>query len=88
MPLRTIEHDGTRWTVSSSGRRTQYAKDEFTVLFTRVGSEPKERRVARYSPLGAKNREASLVELTDQALVDLLVRSQPSWTSVELGYCR
>ena len=27
-------------------------------------------------------------ELTDAQLVDLLARSQPSWTSVELGYRR
>jgi hypothetical protein len=35
-----------------------------------------------------KSTELSLALLTDQALVDLLARSQPSWTSPELGYRR
>lgn len=74
------------WAVTTTGRRTQYAKDEFTVCFSRIGTD--EQRVARYSPAGTKAREASLAELTDAQLVDLLARSQPSWTSVELGYRR
>ena len=88
MPLRTIEVDGQRWTVTSTGRRTQYSKDEFSVLFTRVGGGPHEERVARYSPLGTKEREASLAALPDAGLIDLLKRSQPSWTTPELGYRR
>jgi hypothetical protein len=84
MPLRTIESDGARWAVGTTGRRTQYAKDEFTVCFTREGSD--EQRVARYSPQGTKARENSLAELTETQLLDLLRRSQPSWTAVELGY--
>ena len=48
MPLRTIDADGGRWSVSTTGRRTQYAKDEFTVCFTE--SETGRQRVARYSP--------------------------------------
>ncbi len=72
------------WAVSTTGRQTQYSKDEFTVCFHRVGSE--ERRVARYSPAGTKARESSMAELTDAQLADLWARSQPSWTSVELGY--
>lgn len=88
MPQRTIEVDGTRWVVTGSGRRTQYAKDEFTVCFSRVGADPAERRVARYSPRGITARESSLAELTDAALADLLARSQPSWTTPELGYQR
>jgi hypothetical protein len=86
MPLRTIASDGARWTVTATGRRTQYTKDEFTVCFSREGSD--EQRVARYSPLGTKAREASLSELTDAQLLDLFRRSQPSWTAVELGYHR
>jgi hypothetical protein len=88
MPRRTIELDGQLWTATGTGRRTPYSKDEFTVLFTRVAGGPAERRVARYSPLGAKDREASLAELSDQQLRDLLRRSQPSWTTPELGYER
>ncbi len=86
MPLRTIDADGGRWSVSTTGRRTQYAKDEFTVCFTE--SETGRQRVARYSPLGSKARESSLAELTDAELASLLKRSQPSWTAVELGYRR
>ena len=88
MPLPTIEKDGQQWTVTSSGRRTQYAKDEFTLCFTRVGSNPVEQRVARYSPQGSKAREDSLAELSGAALVSLLNRSQPSWTTAEMGYRR
>lgn len=86
MPQRTIEVDGVSWTVSQTGRRTQYTKDEFSVQFSRVdGSET---RVARYSPPDAKSRDASMAELTDAQLTSLLARSQPSWTAVELGYRR
>ena len=75
-----------QWAVTSTGCRTQYTKDEFTVCFSRVGAD--EQRVARYSPAGTKARESSLAELTDAQLADLWARSQPSWTSVELGYRR
>ncbi len=83
---REIAVANSRWTVTTTGRRTQYARDEFTVCFSRIGTD--EQRVARYSPLGTKARESSLAELTDPQLADLLARSQPSWTSVELGYRR
>lgn len=86
--MRTIEIDGQRWTVAPTGRRTQYSKDEFSVLFTRVAGGPPEERVARYSPLAVKERETSLARLTDAELTDLLRRSQPSWTTPELGYRR
>lgn len=85
MPRQIVTEDAT-WAVTTTGRRSQYAKDEFSVCFSRVGTP--EQRVARYSPAGTKARESSLAELTDAQLVDLLARSQPSWTSVELGYRR
>lgn len=88
MPRRFLDVDGARWSVSLTGRRTQYARDEFSVLFTRVAGGPEERRVARYSPLGPKSRESSLAELSDAQLLDLLRRSQPSWTTPELSYRR
>jgi len=87
MAKRMIERDGRRWTVAPSGRRTQYTKDEFGLVFTSV-DEPQEQRIARYSPLALKSTELSLASLSDQALADLLARSQPSWTSPELGYRR
>ncbi len=88
MPRRTLDIDGERWRVEPTGRITQYDKDEFSLTFTRVAPEPRERRVVRYSPLGAKNREGSLAQLTDQELVELLRVSQPAWTAAELGYRR
>lgn len=88
MPRRVIDVDGTAWTVSISGRTTQYGRDEFGVVFARVGGRDSERRLARYSPLGAKSRELSFARLTDRALRDMFHHSQPAWTSPETGYSR
>lgn len=88
MPRRIIDVDGERWEVAVSGRSTQYTKDEFGLVFTRGTGPDRERRVVRYSPLGAKSRESSLDELTDRELSDLLGFSQPAWISPELGYRR
>lgn len=86
MPKRIIEVGGRRWSVTPSGRRTQYGKDEFGVVFT--SEDPVgERRVARYSPV-VKSVELSIASLTEAALLELLARSQPAWTSPELGYGR
>jgi hypothetical protein len=88
MPRRIIEVDGGQWEVAVSGRTTQYTKDEFGLVFTRGTGPQRERRLARYSPLGAKSRELSLAELSDAELRDLLAHSQPSWTAPEMGYRR
>ena len=88
MPRRTIESNGETWEVDASGRTTQYGKDEFGLVFTRGTGPDRERRVARYSPLGAKSRELSLAQLSDAELGELLAHSQPSWTAPELGYRR
>jgi hypothetical protein len=88
MPRRIIEVDGDRWEVAVSGRTTQYTKDEFGLVFTRGTGPQRERRLARYSPLGAKSRELSLAQLSDADLRDLLAHSQPSWTAPETGYRR
>ncbi len=88
MPRRMIDVDGERWEVAVSGRSTQYTKDEFGLVFTRGTGPERERRVARYSPLGAKSRELSLNQLSDRELRDLLSWSQPAWTAPELGYRR
>jgi len=88
MPRRVIEVDGKQWEVAVSGRITQYVKDEFGLVFTRGVGPEREQRVVRYSPLGAKSREKSLGQLSDQELRDLLRYSQPSWTAPELGYRR
>jgi hypothetical protein len=88
MPRRIIEVDGAQWEVSVSGRVTQYVKDEFGLIFTRGTGPDREVRVVRYSPLGAKSRELSLSQLSDQELRDLLAYSQPAWTAPETGYRR
>jgi hypothetical protein len=88
MPRRVIEVDGEQWGVSVSGRVTQYVKDEFGLVFTRGVGPNREQRIVRYSPLGAKAREVSLGQLSDEDLRDLLAHSQPSWTAPETGYRR
>ena len=86
MPRRIFEVDGEQWEVEVSGRVTQYVKDEFGLIFTRGVGPERERRMVRYTPLGDKNREASLSQLSDQELRELLRHSQPSWTAPEMGY--
>ena len=88
MARRIIAADGEQWEVTMSGRVTQYVKDEFGLVFTRGVGTDREQRVVRYSPLGAKSRELSLSQLSEQELRDLLAHSQPSWTAPELGYRR
>jgi hypothetical protein len=88
MPRRIIDVDGERWEVAVSGRVTQYTKDEFGLIFSRGIGPNREQRVARYTPLGAKSRELSLSQLSDQELRELLAHSQPSWTAPEMGYRR
>jgi hypothetical protein len=88
MPRRIIEVNGAEWEVAVSGRFTQYTKDEFGLVFSHGTGAGREQRVARYTPLGAKSRELSLSQLSDQELRDLLGHSQPSWTAPEMGYRR
>jgi hypothetical protein len=90
MPSRTLTVDGMSWSVVPSGLITQYDRDEFGLIFTRSADEntPREVRVTRYSPLGARSREMSLAELTDDQLRELLAQSQPTFTSPEARYSR
>lgn len=88
MPRRIIDVRGERWEVGPSGRRTQFTKDEFGLRFVRIGGGPREERVVRYTPLGAKSRERSLAELADADLARLLSHSQPAWTAPETEYRR
>jgi hypothetical protein len=88
VPRRILEVDDQQWEVEVSGRVTQYVKDEFGLIFTRGIGPGRERRVVRYSPLGAKSRELSLSQLSDAELRELLAHSQPSWTAPEMGYRR
>jgi hypothetical protein len=86
MADRVIEALGRPWRVTLSGRRTQYVKDEFGVVFaTQDGSE---RRIARFSPLATKSPELAFAGLSDADLRTLFARSQQAATSPELGYGR
>ena len=88
MPVRVITVNGKRWEVFPSGRVTQYDRDEFGLIFVSGEGAEREVRVTRYSPVGARWREQSIAELTDEDLARLLESSQPSFTSPEAGYAR
>ena len=86
MPTRQISVNGKTWSVYPSGWVTQYDRDEFGLLFVRGEGADREVRVTRYSPVGTRSREQSLVELTDDEVKELLSYSQPSETSPEADY--
>ncbi len=86
MPDRKITVDGKEWRVFPSGFITQYDQDEFGLFFASGTGADREVRVTRYSPLGARSREASFAELSDDRLQSLFQQSQPSFTSPEAGY--
>lgn len=88
MPKRVVDIDGERWEVAPSGRVTKYDRDEFSLTFIRGTGPDRERRVARYSPGGARIAEVSLSELTPAQLQSLFRTSQPAWTAPETGYRR
>ena len=86
MPTRVIAVNGREWKVFPSGRVTQYDQDEFGLMFASGVGDERVVRVTRYSPQGARSREQSLAEMTDDALRQLFELSQPSFTSPEAGY--
>ena len=88
MPTRSITVDGRSWNVFPSGYVTQYYQDEFALIFISGTGGDREMRVTRYSPQGARSREASLAEMSDARLAELFRASQPSQTSPEAGYSR
>jgi hypothetical protein len=86
MPTRTLNAGGKSWLVFPSGRITQNDRDEFGLIFVSGTGPGREVRVTRYSPIGARSRERSLVELSDADLERLFGFSQPSDTSPEADY--
>jgi hypothetical protein len=86
MPTRTIDIDGSSWLVFPSGRVTQYDRDEFGLIFVHGVGADRKVRVTRYSPMGSRSREQSLIELSDADLKRLFGTSQPSNTSPEADY--
>ena len=83
---RTIAHEGARWTVSPSGFVTQYLGDEFGLVYTRIDSDVAEVRFSRYSPAGARSREAAFAALSDATLLRLFLMSQSGARAPEGGY--
>lgn len=88
MPRRTLEIDGQSWSVSSTGRVTQYTRDEIGLVFSRPAGSGREERVTRFAPMGARSPERALAELPEAQLRELFQRSQPSWTAPETEYRR
>lgn len=86
MPTRSLTAEGKTWLVFPSGRVTQYDRDEFGLIFVNGTGADREVRVTRYSPVGTRSRERSLVELSDADLKQLFDYSQPSDTSPEADY--
>jgi hypothetical protein len=86
MPTRNISIDGRSWRVFPSGFVTQYNQDEFGLIFESGTGAARESRITRYSPQGARSREAALMELSDAQLRELFACSQTSFTSPEAGY--
>ena len=86
MPARRISIGGKEWSVFPSGFITQYDQDEFGLFFAHGTGDKREVRVTRYSPQGARSREQSFAELSDERLRSLFDQSQPSLTSPEAGY--
>jgi hypothetical protein len=88
MPSRMIAANGKTWQVYPSGRITVNHIDEFGLVFVSGVGADREVRVTRYSPLGTRSREASLVEMSDADLQRLFECSQPSDTSPEAAYAK
>jgi hypothetical protein len=88
MPNRSVTVDGRNWVVSPSGWITANARDEFGLMFIHGTGDNRIVRVTRYSPVGARTRERSLLELTDVDLQRLFQSSQPSDTSPEANYSK
>lgn len=86
MARRVITVEGERWEVYPSGRLTVYEQDEYGLVFQKGTGADRVRRYVRYSPLGARRRDASLEGLSDARLEALFRLSQPAWTSPDARY--
>lgn len=84
MARQITDATGAVWTVTLSGRHTQYAKDE--VVLTLMQGE--ETRHVRFSPRGAKSPERAIEEVSDALLLRLLGQAQPAWTAPSGNYGR
>ena len=83
---RTLVVDGETWEIAPSGHDTVYGKDQFGVVFQCGTGSARRRRFTRFAPLGSRNPDAALSELSDRQMLDLFRQSQPAWTSPESAY--
>ena len=84
MPRRTIEVEGQVWEASTTGRVTQYHRDEFGLQFRR--REDGQVRVVRYAPTSSRHVDTALAEMPEYLLRELFGHSQPGRTAPETGY--
>jgi len=82
----SIVVDGETWEVAPSGHGTVYVKDQFGIEFQCGTGPARRRRFTRFSPLGSRNPDAALGELSDRQLHELFRQSQPAWTAPESAY--
>ena len=83
---RTLMVDGETWEIAPSGHDTVYGKDQFGVVFQCGTGSARRRRFTRFAPVGSRNPDAALSELSDRELLELFHQSQPAWTSPESAY--
>lgn len=86
MARRVIAVDGETWEIAPSGYDTVYNKDQFGITFQCGTGSARRRRFTRFSPVGSRNPEAALAELSDRQLTELFRQSQPAWTAPESAY--
>ncbi len=86
MPSRRLMVEGHAWRVYPGGFLTQYAADEFSLIFVRGAGNAREVRFVRFSPKASRSREQALAEFTDAELARLFDMSQSSARAPEAGY--
>ena len=86
MARRVIVVDGESWEIAPSGYDTVYNKDQFGIAFQCGTGSARRRRFTRFAPVGSRNPEAALAELSDRQLTELFRQSQPAWTAPESAY--
>jgi hypothetical protein len=86
MPTRSVTIEGKTRNCFPSGSLTQYDRYEFCMIFFKGTRTGRSGRYTRYSPVGSRSREQSLVELSEDELHQLFSYSQPSDTSPEADY--
>ncbi|HWZ28204.1 MAG TPA: hypothetical protein VNX15_06575 [Gemmatimonadales bacterium] len=85
-PRRAVVVDGESWEFAPSGHGSVYGKDQFGLVFQCGTGSGRRRRFTRFAPVGSRNPDAALSELSDRQLLQLFRESQPAWTAPESAY--